>query len=68
LRPTGDTGAHPSLPSQAHAREQNSPLESWFGEQAFAGWTSKDLLAVGALTFVIVAAVFFALLTFLNRS
>jgi serine/threonine protein kinase len=36
-------------------------------DSPFAGWTSGDIVAVGSLTFVIVAAVFFVLLTFLNR-
>ena len=68
LRPTGDAGAPSGAPGpQAHARRPDASPGSWFGEQAFAGWTSKDILAVGALTFVIVAAVFFVLLTFLNR-
>jgi serine/threonine-protein kinase len=66
LRPTGDTGAHRYSP-HVSPRDPEASAGSWFGEQTFAGWTSKDLLAVGALTFVIVAAVFFALLTFLNR-
>jgi eukaryotic-like serine/threonine-protein kinase len=68
LRPTGEAGVHSHPPGpQGHTREPGASPGSWFGEQAFAGWTSKDILAVGALTFVIVAAVFFALLTFLNR-
>jgi serine/threonine-protein kinase len=68
LRPTGATSAHRHSPAaRVQPREPEESGGSWFGEQAFAGWTSKDILAVGALTFVIVAAVFFALLTFLNR-
>jgi hypothetical protein len=68
LRPTGATSAQRYSPAtQVPPREPQESAASWFGEQAFAGWTSKDILAVGALTFVIVAAVFFALLTFLNR-
>jgi serine/threonine-protein kinase len=67
LRPTG-SGAHGDAASaKVPARDSEASAASWFGEHAFAGWTSKDILAVGALTFVIVAAVFFALLTFLNR-
>jgi serine/threonine-protein kinase len=68
LRPSGDPGAHPhASASPLRSREHEASAASWFGDQTFAGWTSKDVLAVGALTFVIVAAVFFALLTFLNR-
>ena len=68
LRPSGGSSAHGYSPAtQAHSREPEASSGSWFGEQAFVGWTSKDILAVGVLTFVIVAAVFFALLTFLNR-
>jgi serine/threonine-protein kinase len=67
LRPTG-AGAHGYSPgAKSPSHEPEASAGSWFGEHAFAGWTSKDILAVGALTFVIVAAVFFVLLTFLNR-
>jgi hypothetical protein len=48
-------------------QRRREPAPEPLGDQTFAGWTTKDVLAVGALTFVIVAAVFFAMLTFLNR-
>jgi serine/threonine-protein kinase len=68
LRPSGDTGGYPrySPPVDDSPAEPESPEPSRPGEQTFAGWSSKDILAVGALMFVIVAAVFFTLLTFLN--
>jgi serine/threonine-protein kinase len=53
---------HPDASSPQRRRQPAPPAD-----QTFAGWTTKDVLAVGALTFVIVAAVFFAMLTFLNR-
>jgi serine/threonine-protein kinase len=67
LRPTGSGAQGYTASAQVPSPEAEASGGSWFGEHAFAGWTSKDILAVGALTFVIVAAVFFALLTFLNR-
>ncbi len=65
LRPTAADGSSADAPTGS--RESQPESGSWLGDQAFAGWTSKDILAVGSLTFVIVAAVFFVLLTFLNR-
>ena len=66
LRSTDEPGATQETPRETGQRRQD-PAQAWLGDQTFAGWTTKDVLAVGALTFVIVAAVFFAMLTFLNR-
>jgi serine/threonine-protein kinase len=67
LRSNDESADSPETPRTAQPKKPSSSPQTWFDEQTFAGWTTKDVLAVGGLTFVIVAAVFFVMLTFLNR-
>jgi hypothetical protein len=67
LRSNDESADSPETPQVPRAEKPSSQPQTWFDEQTFAGWTTKDMLAVGGLTFVIVAAVFFVMLTFLNR-
>jgi serine/threonine-protein kinase len=67
LRSTEESPSSQASPAVTSPQRRREPAPEPLGDQTFAGWTTKDVLAVGALTFVIVAAVFFAMLTFLNR-
>jgi serine/threonine protein kinase len=67
LRSTDELPGAQGHPDASSPQRRRQPASAPPGDQTFAGWTTKDVLAVGALTFVIVAAVFFAMLTFLNR-
>jgi serine/threonine-protein kinase len=67
LRTSDESFDSEELPLAIPRERPPASAQTWFDEQTFAGWSTKDVLAVGALTFVIVAAVFFVLLTLLNR-
>lgn len=67
LRSTEELPGSQGSADASSPQRRRQPAPAPLDDQTFAGWTTKDVLAVGALTFVIVAAVFFAMLTFLNR-
>jgi serine/threonine-protein kinase len=55
-----------STPTNA-PRGTRKPSSSWLPQEPFPGWRSKDVIAIGTLTFVVVAAVFFTFLTYMSR-
>ena len=59
----------PALPARPLAATDPAEPQgaSWVREEAFPGWRSRDLVAVGTLTLVVIAAVFFTLLMLVNR-
>ncbi len=61
--------AAPAFPTRPQAATDPSEAQaaSWLRQEAFPGWRSRDLVAVGTLTLVVIAAVFFTLLMLVNH-